>query len=470
MKDLAIVWFRRDFRLADNPALDHARNHHPRVLPVYIHDPEAMGDWAPGAASRWWLHHALADLADRLGSRGAPLVLRRGAAAEQLQRLIDEAGAGAVYWNRLYEPALVERDTKIKALLKDRGLEVESFRAALLFEPWELLRDGDQFYKVFTPYWKRMQADWRALSSRPEPRELVGPSDSPGSLALDELDLLPDIDWADGLRDRWDVGELGGRRQLDRFVDDGVTDYEGERDRPDRRGTSSLSPYLHFGHVSPVQVVEALEPSGELPGGKGPLGFVRELAWREFSTLLLFHNPELPDSPMQAKFADFPWRSPDEYAGDLEAWKRGRTGIPIVDAGMRELWHEGWMHNRVRMIVASYLTKNLLVPWQEGARWFWDTLVDADLGNNTQGWQWTAGCGADAAPYFRVFNPELQADKFDPEAAYIQRWCPELDGLDSKALKKLDDATRQRRGYAPMQVDLKASRQRALEAFERIRG
>ena len=470
MPDPAIVWFRRDFRLADNPALDYARNHHDRVLPVYIHDPEALGDWSPGAASRWWLHHALADLGKRLADRGVPLVIRRGRAEEVLSDLLDETGASAVYWNRLYEPALVERDTRIKSDLRERGVAVESFRAALLFEPWELAREENRFYKVFTPYWKRMQADWRAVTSRPEPRELSGPSKTPRSLSLVELALLPDIEWADGLRDRWEVGELAARRRLDEFVDQRVSDYEGQRDRPDRRGTSSLSPYLHFGHLSPTQVVEALEPSGELPGGKGALGFVRELAWREFSTMLLFHNPELPDEPMQERFAEFPWRARGDYADDLDAWKRGLTGVPIVDAGMRELWHEGWMHNRVRMIVASYLTKNLLIPWQEGAKWFWDTLVDADLGNNTQGWQWTAGCGADAAPYFRVFNPELQADKFDPDAAYIHRWCPELDGLSLKQLKKIDDADRERLGYPPMRVDLKASRRRALEAFDSIKG
>ena len=470
MSDLAIVWFRRDFRLADNPALDHARNHHDRVLPVYIHDPEVLGDWAPGAASRWWLHHALADLQDRLNDRGAPLVLRTGAAGEQLARLVDQTGACAVYWNRLYEPAIVERDRKIKAALKNRALEVGSFRAALLFEPWELLHGDDEYYKVFTPYWKRMQSAWRAVSSRPEPRELDGPASTPDSVSLDSLGLLPDVDWADGLRDRWEVGELAGRRRLDHFIENDVDRYESERDRPDRRGTSSMSPYLHFGHVSPVQVVEALEPSGELPGGKGPLGYVRELAWREFSTLLLFHEPYIPDRPLKEKFAEFPWRSESDYADDLEAWKCGQTGVPIVDAGMRELWHEGWMHNRVRMIVASYLTKNLLIPWQEGAKWFWDTLVDADLGNNTQGWQWTAGCGADAAPYFRVFNPELQADKFDPDAAYIHRWCPELEGLDLKQLKKLDDAEREHRGYPRMQVDLKRSRQRALDAYQAIKG
>jgi len=470
MSDLAIVWFRRDFRLSDNPALDRARSEYGRVLPVYIHDPDALGDWAPGAASRWWLHHALVDLRDRLESRGAPLVLRSGPALETLQDLVQKSGAAAVYWNRLYEPTLVERDREIKTALKTGDLDVRSFRASVLFEPWELLRDGDQPYQVFTPYWKCMQRNWRDVALRPEPRELIGPESPPQSDDLDALNLLPDHDWPESLAGHWDIGELAGRRRLKHFAEDQVRLYDSHRDRPDFHDTSRLSPYLHFGHISPAQAVEALSPSGELPDGKGALSFVRELAWREFSNVLLFHSPELPDTALRENFRDFPWRDPDDYRYDLRAWQRGRTGVPMVDAGMRQLWATGWMHNRVRMIVASYLTKNLLIPWQEGARWFWNTLVDADLANNTQGWQWTAGCGADAAPYFRVFNPELQGEKFDPKAEYIARWCPELKGLDHKQLKKLDRDDRKRLGYPEMLVDLKASRRRALEAFEEVKG
>jgi deoxyribodipyrimidine photo-lyase len=469
MSSTALVWFRRDLRLADNPALDRARSRHDRVVPVYIHDPEAEAPWQPGAASRWWLHHALNDLAERLDDRGVALVVRQGPAGDALEALIDETGAAAVYWNRLYEPALVERDSRIKSTLRDRDIDAESFRAAMLFEPWELLRDGDQPYRVFTPYWRRMQKDWRAVSTAPEPRELAGPSSRPESMAIDDLGLLPEVRWDRKLEAAWTPGELAGRRRLKHFIEDTVSRYESLRDRPDVDGTSAMSPYLHFGHVSPAQVVEALEPSGELPGGKGPLGYVRELAWREFSITLLHYFPDLPDEPLQDKFAEFPWRDPDDYRHDLEAWQQGRTGIPIVDAGMRQLYATGWMHNRLRMIVASFLTKNLLIPWQEGARWFWDTLVDADLANNTQGWQWTAGCGADAAPYFRIFNPERQAERFDPEAAYIHRWCPELDGLDLKQLERMDDDERERRDYPRPLVDLKDSRQRALAAFERIK-
>jgi len=468
MKDLAIVWFRRDFRLADNPALDYARKQHRQVIPLYIHDPEAEGDWAPGAASRWWLHHALADLARRLESRGSRLLLRHGPSAAALDLLLQQTGATAVYWNRRYEPAAIAQDREIKQSLKDRGAEVRSFRAAVLFEPWELLRD-EQPYKVFTPYWNRMQRDWRRAAPAPEPRELSPLPNTLRSEDLDALGLLPGHPWADSLARHWEIGELAARRRLERFIDEDLNRYVDARNRPDRSGTSRLSPDLHFGFLSPVQIVHAIDASGELPGGAGALGFVRELAWREFSTVLLHHFPELTERPMQSRFEHFPWRSAADYMDQLKAWQRGQTGVPLVDAGMRELWASGWMHNRVRMVVASYLTKNLLVPWQQGARWFWDTLVDADLANNTQGWQWTAGCGADAAPFFRIFNPELQAEKFDPDAAYIRRWCPELDGLSHAALKRLDRQARARRGYPQPLVDLKISRQRALDAFARIR-
>ena len=469
MTDVALVWFRRDFRLADNPALDAARRRHERVVPVYVHDAGALGDWPPGAASRWWLYHALRDLDRRLRDRGARLVVRSGAALAALHELIEETGAGAVYWNRLYEPALVERDTAVKQDLRDRGIAATSCRAAVLFEPWELRKDGNEPYRVFTPYWRRMQKDWRVVATVPEPRELAGPARWPESTTIDALALLPEHDWDHKLEATWEVGELAGRRRLKHFIDDAVDGYERNRDRPDRAGTSALSPYLHFGHVSPAQIVEALEPSGELPGGEGPLSYVRELAWREFSIALLYRMPDLPTRPLQRRFEDFPWRDASDYADDLAAWQRGRTGVPLVDAGMRQLYATGWMHNRIRMVVASFLTKNLLIPWQEGARWFWDTLVDADLANNTQGWQWTAGCGADAAPYFRVFNPERQAEKFDPEAAYIQRWCPELEELSVRDLERLGDDERRRRGYPRPLVDLKDSRRRALDAFARIK-
>ena len=477
MSSVAIVWFRRDLRLADNPALDHARNHHDRVVGVYIHDVAAEGRWTAGAASRWWLYHSLRSLSSELSKRGGRLLIYSGDTRRRLARLIDDTGARGLYFNRLYEPDLVRQDRKICSWLENRErIEVRSFRAGLLFEPWELTRDNDHPYRVFTPFWNRMQKQWRPVTACPQPRALSVPDKLPEDHGLDRLDLLPEIPWDEGLADTWTPGEKGARRRLERFADQGVGDYARVRDIPGRDGTSCLSPHLHFGEVSPGQVCLALDASGSLPGGRGALAHVRELAWREFSASLLFHFPDTPDKPLNERFASFPWRS--GYSRDLAAWKQGLTGIPMVDAGMRQLWHTGWMHNRVRMLVASFLTKNLLIPWQEGARWFWDTLVDADLANNTQGWQWTAGCGADAAPYFRIFNPATQGERFDGQGEYIRRWIPELAGLQEKAIhapwtarpEVLDQAgIVLGRDYPKPLVDLKASRSRALEAWERIR-
>ena len=467
MSDCVIVWFRQDLRLADNPALDRARRDFSAIVPVYIHDPDSEGDWAPGAASRWWLYHSLAELDRRLEGRGSRLIVANGDTLEQLDRIRRVTGADAVYWNRRYEPAVVERDRRIKAALTEQGVEAKSFKASLLYEPWELRKADDTPYLVFTPFWKRMQKDWQPLAPCPEPRELPTPKRWPVSADLSDIGLLPDHHWKDKLADAWEPGELAARRRLESFVEDQVTGYASRRDRPDQAGTSRLSPSLHFGELSPGQVVRAFGRDGELPGGQGALSYVREIAWREFSTHLLFHFPKTPGQPLRKEFADFPWRKPSDYADDLAAWQRGRTGIPLVDAGMRELWETGWMHNRVRMVVASFLTKNLLIPWQEGARWFWDTLVDADLGNNTQGWQWTAGCGADAAPYFRIFNPVLQGRKFDPNTDYITRWCPELKELPVR--HRHAPWENDEKSFSAPLVDLGQTRRRALAAYQEIR-
>lgn len=478
MTESAIVWFRRDLRLADNPALDRARQDFDRIIPVYIHDPEAEAPWSPGAASRWWLHHALDELRRRLDDRGARLIIRKGSARTELDRLLKETGASGVYWNRLYEPTIVARDRDIKTHLKSEAVSARSFRAAMLFEPWELLKDDETHYQVFTPYWKRMQRDWRAVQPCPEPRSLEDGSGKIQGLELDQLNLLPRHDWGDRLAEYWTPGELAARRRMKDFVAGPVDRYDEARNLPDREGTSGLSPYLHFGNVSPAQVAHELEPSGELPGGRGPLSLVRELAWREFSAVLLHHVPRLTDHPLQRRFDDFPWRRKADYADDLEAWRRGRTGVPLVDAGMRELWQTGWMHNRVRMVVASYLTKNLLIPWQEGARWFWDTLVDADLASNAAGWQWVAGSGADAAPYFRIFNPVSQGEKFDPAGDYVRKWVPELARLPKKAIHAPWTADRQTLAQAGVTlggdyprpiVDHAEARKRALAEFEKIK-
>ncbi len=469
MSDTAIVWFRRDLRLADHPALDRARGAHAAVVPVFVWDPEAEGDWAPGAASRWWLHHSLIELDKALRKRGSQLVIARGDTASELLRIRNACGASAVYWNRAYEPALVERDQRLKKALREKDLTAESCNGSLLFEPWEMLKDDGQPYLVFTPFWNRMQKRWETPAPCPAPRVLDAPRRWPASLAVDALGLLPGRDWAEGFWQRWQPGEKAAQRRLDCFIDEAVSGYDQARDRPAEHGTSRLSPHLHWGEVSPLQVARALEPSGEIPTGQGRWGFLREIAWREFSAHLLYHYPHLPEAPLKRQFEAFPWRARRDYADDLRAWQQGRTGVPMVDAGMRELWQTGWLHNRVRMVVASFLTKNLLIPWQEGARWFWDTLVDADLGNNTQGWQWSGGCGADAAPYFRVFNPVLQGQKFDPQGGYVRRWCPELARRSARRLHEPLAPGEHCGDYPRARVDLKASRQRALDAYDAIR-
>jgi deoxyribodipyrimidine photo-lyase len=473
----AVVWFRRDLRLADNPALAAACAQHARVLPVFLWAPEEEAPWAPGAAARVWLHHSLAALAARLAERGAALVLRRGPTLASLLELARATGAQAVYWNRLYEPALRARDEKIKSALRESGLQAHSFKAALLAEPWELATGAGEPYRVFTPFWRALEQRLhahheRGLQPLPEPQRLAPPAPLPASLPLAALELLPKVRWDEALIAHWQPGEAGAWARLERFCAGALGGYKTRRDFPAEPGTSRLSPHLHFGEISPAQIAARVERvCAQAPDARaGAQAFLRQLGWREFAHHLLYHYPQTPEAPLNARHADFPWRAPADCAAELERWRRGRTGIPIVDAGMRELWATGYLHNRVRMIVASLLIKNLLVSWQEGARWFWDTLVDADLANNTLGWQWVAGCGADAAPYFRIFNPVLQSQKFDPEGAYLQRWVPELAGLQGPARHAPWTATAPPRAYPAPLCDLAATRTRALAAYARITG
>ncbi len=473
MSDNALVWFRRDFRLADNPALSAACERHEHVVPVYVYAPEEEAPWQPGGASRWWLHHSLAALGKSLARLGAPLIIRSGHSLAQLRQLARESGASAIYWNQLYEPALTARDKQIKEALRADGLSAESFNAALLFEPWEMKTGAGNPYRVFTPYYKSMLPRLGQRRPLPSPERISAPQKLPASLALDALELLPKIPWDQGLRENWMPGESGAHTRLEEFCDDAITRYFDERDLPGVDASSRLSPHLHFGEISPLQIHARCERlMAENPAAgvlKNAEGYLRQLVWREFAHHLLYHYPKTPMQPMYEKFAPFPWRAPRDYAEDLQRWQRGLTGIPIVDAGLRELWHSGTMHNRVRMIAASFLTKNLLIPWQEGARWFWDTLVDASLANNTLGWQWVAGCGADAAPYFRVFNPVLQSKKFDPEGAYIKRWVPELAPLAAEDLHAPWEIKRPLANYPAPIVDLSASRERALAAYQTMK-
>lgn len=472
----AIVWFRRDLRLADHAALLAALDAAITVIPVYIHSPDTGRPWTPGGASRWWLHHSLTALDVSLQGLGSRLVIREGDELETLRQLIAETGASRVYWNRLYSPGEITRDTGIKQALREAGLLVETFNGSLLYEPWEVRRSGGEPYRVFTPFWKAVQA--LGLNRAPEPAPGALPRLPAGirSLPLAALELLPRIPWDTGLSAQWAPGERSAATRLEDFTRSALGAYKGGRDVPAESGTSRLSPYLHFGEISPRQIVSRLLKGGDAISGPGMACYIRELGWREFACHLLFHFPHTAEQPLDDRFLRLPWRT--EYAGDLRLWQQGRTGFPIIDAGMRELWRTGWMHNRVRMIAASLLTKNLLIPWQEGAAWFWDTLVDADLASNSLGWQWTAGCGADAAPYFRIFNPVLQGERFDPAGEYVRRWIPELARLPAKIIHQpwlsagslpMDYGVRLGVDYPSPIVDLKISRERALTAFSAIK-
>ncbi|MEZ5437972.1 MAG: deoxyribodipyrimidine photo-lyase [Lysobacteraceae bacterium] len=471
----ALVWFRRDLRLADNPALQAALDAGLAPIPVYLHAPHEESPWEPGAASRAWLAKSLAVLSKDLASRGSRLIVRRcDSSLDALLQLQAETGAEAVFWNRLYEPALIARDSEIKSALRGQGLRAESFGAALLREPWEVETGQGEPYRVFTPFWKKLSAELRSVSVSDAPKRLSGVPDGIEGLDVsqgDPLALVPSPRWDKGFWDHFEPGEAGAAKQLKAFLDSAVSGYGEDRDFPAATGTSRLSPYLHFGEISPRQALATIQRAG-LDADGGAKAFVRELGWREFSHHLLYHFPKSAEENFNPRMEPFEWASAEE--DKLDAWQRGRTGIPIVDAGMRELWATGWMHNRVRMIVASLLTKNLRYHWRHGADWFWDTLVDADLASNTQGWQWTAGTGADAAPYFRIFNPVTQAERFDPDGDYIRRWVPELTGLTGKALyapwTAVDALRRMAPGYPsdPI-VDLKLSREAALAAYQQSR-
>jgi deoxyribodipyrimidine photo-lyase len=462
---LAIHWFRRDLRLADNPALDAALEAAEAVLPVYVWAPADEGSWAPGGAGRWWLHHSLQQLDAELRSRGSRLLLRAGPAEETLAALVAETGAEGVFWNRLYEPALVERDRGIKARLQEDGITAQSYNGALLHEPWTLETGKGEPYRVFTPFWKAALARPEPAQPSAAPGDLQPPATWPAGVKLEALELMPRIRWFDGLEAMWTPGEAGALARLEQWCEEPVGRYAAERNRPDIDGTSALSPHLHFGELSPRQAWAAAAARRSELSTRGIDSWLRELGWREFAHHVLYHFPHTPTEPMYEKYAAFPWR--ENYAAMLERWRHGETGIPIVDAGMRQLWATGWMHNRVRMIVASLLVKNIRAPWQEGARWFWDTLVDADLANNTMGWQWTAGSGADAAPYFRIFNPVTQGEKFDPEGRYVKRWVPELEDLPAAQVHRPWEVSPP--GYPPPVVDLKQTREEALAALQALK-
>ena len=466
-----IVWFRADLRLDDNPALAAAAESGQPVLAVYILD--TTDPHPPGGASKWWLHHSLSSLAAALARRGIRLVLRRGNPAAKLLKVVAQSGATSVVWNRAYDPHTVARDTAIKIRLKAENIACQSTPGELLVEPWAMASGTGRPYRIFTPFYKALLARTSSDPPLAAPRLL---SAFDGAVESDDLvswSLCPSApDWAGGLREVSSPGEDGARRRLLRFIDDDMGSYGKMRDIPSRDGTSRLSPHLAFGELGSRRVWHTLMAH---PPGSGRDDVLRQLAWREFARHLLFHLPEFPNRPMRAEFEAFPWVADTQ---SLRAWQRGRTGYPIVDAGMRQLWRTGWMHNRVRMIVASFLTKHLRIDWRRGAAWFWDTLVDADLGNNTAGWQWVAGCGTDAAPYFRVFNPTLQGRKFDPDGDYVRRWVPELALVPSEWIHQpwltpgqtlADARVTLGRDYPHPIVDHASARAAALAAYRTIR-
>jgi deoxyribodipyrimidine photo-lyase len=472
----ALVWFRDDLRLADNPALAAACATGRPVACVYVLDEESPGIRPLGGAARWWLSRSLAALETAIKGHGGTLVLRRGKAAQIISELVAETAAKAVYWNRRYGAAEIAVDTAIKEALKRQGAEATSSNGALLHEPWEVLNKAGEPFRVFTPY-HRAAAALPVLApcpAPPSPHLVNGIS----SDTLADWALQPQHpDWAGGLRAFWTPGETGARECIAAFLDDGMKGYAHGRDRPDQDHTSRLSPYLRFGNISPHQVLAAVrhaDDAGTIPTHDAAK-FLAELYWREFSYALLFHFPDLGIRNFQPRFDVFPWR---RDAAFLKAWQRGRTGYPLVDAGMRQLWETGWMHNRVRMVAASFLIKHGLIDWRDGEAWFWDTLVDADPANNAASWQWVAGSGADAAPYFRIFNPVTQSEKFDPQGDYIRRFVPELAGLSTQAIHRpwtAGEAVLKQAGGRPGQayprpiVDHAAARQRALDAFARVK-
>jgi deoxyribodipyrimidine photo-lyase len=482
-RPIALLWFRSDLRLTDNPALlaatRWAAENDGLVLPVFILDPVLSGQL--GGATKWWLEQSLSALKTDIAKLGDThpdhaLRLFKGDAKTVLNSIADETPLKAVFWNRLYDKPSTARDTDIKTALQDRGVTCESHKANLLFEPWDVKTGSGTDFKVYSPF-------WRACQKLPNPRE---PYPAPaainlfkgtitGQTTLPDLDLAPKpVDWAGGLAGRFIPGEQGAKDQLFKFIDDRLADYADLRDRPDHRVTSELSPHLRFGEISPYQVWHAANHYADANPGKGKTAskFISELGWREFAHHILFHATDLRKVPLQGQFTQFPW---SDDAKALRAWQKGKTGFPIVDAGMRELWHTGYMHNRVRMIVGSILVKHLLIHWQDGLAWFDDTLVDACPANNPFSWQWIGGCGADAAPYFRIFNPVLQGEKFDPKGDYVRQWVPELRDMPEKYIHKPWEASplilkaagvTLGKTYPEPLIGLKEGRERALSAYQ----
>ena len=480
MKELALLWFRQDLRVSDNPALSAALESGRSVVPVYVLDDTNAGDWKMGGASRVWLHHSLKKLDESLA--GA-LLTCHGDATVIIPALVKALGVDQIFWNRCYEPWRIQRDKTLKCDLENTGVTVQTFNGSLLWEPWEIAKKDGTPYKVFTPFYRNgclNASSPRAAASITQPLNFSKPavkrSTGIKSITIDELELLPDtLDWHKTIMSFWQVGEEAANQKMQAFIGEPIQAYKARRDFPAEGYGSRLSPHLHFGEISPHQAWQYAHQAPPMPDEANRQHFLSELGWREFSYYLLYHWPDLTTEPFNKKFRFFPWKKNKK---GLDAWQRGQTGYPIVDAGMRELWQTGFMHNRVRMIVASFLVKNQLIHWHEGEQWFWDCLLDADLAANSASWQWVAGCGADAAPYFRIFNPVTQSQRFDPEGEYIRRFCPELKGLPNKYLFKPWEADREilqaanvrlGKDYPKPILDLKETRAKALLANQSLK-
>lgn len=468
--DYSIFWFRQDLRINDNPGLSEALEQK-NILPIYIFDTVNTKEFQLGDASKLWLYHSLNSLNKSLDDK---LSIYKGNPLDIILNLIEKYPIKSVYWNRCYEPWQITRDTEIKTKLKNQSIATQTFNANLLWEPWTVLKKDQTPYKVFTPFYKR------GCLNAPLPRKnLPTPDfndklikDKKYSIEIDKLNLLPKINWDKSIIQNWQIGEKSALDKLNDFFEHTILNYKVGRDFPSQMATSYLSPHLHFGEISPNQIFHKAK---EYELNDNIEHFIRELIWREFSYNLLYHFPKLPSENLQTKFNQFPWKNNQHF---LKKWQQGKTGYPLVDAGMRELWQTGYMHNRIRMVCASFLVKNLLIDWRLGEAWFWECLFDADLANNSASWQWVAGCGADAAPYFRIFNPITQGHKFDPDGEYTKKYCPELKDLPTKYLfspwEAPEDILKQSKitlgkNYPLPIIDLKESREKALSAYHEIK-
>lgn len=473
-KESLIVWFRQDLRVEDNPALNFALKSEYSIIPLFIFQKNQDSTWKIGGASRWWLHHSLEALKVELKQQNLKLIFRIGEPIDVLKQLIKQSSIKGVYWNRCYEPDAIKRDAHIKSELKNEAIDCQSFNASLLYEPWTIQNKQGKPFQVFTPFYKHCLSFKEPEEPASLPKSALAATPDIASDKLSDFELLPTISWDEQIKKTWIPGTAGAKERLSHFIKHSISKYSEERDLASIDSVSHLSPYLHWGEISPrmiwqevLKVKEFKEPGVE--------AFLRQLMWREFAHHLLYHFPKTPEYPLREEFKKFPWKD-DPHS--LKLWQKGKTGYPFVDAGMRQLWSIGWMHNRLRLVVGSFLVKDLLIGWEEGSKWFWDTLLDADLANNTMGWQWVAGCGADAAPYFRIFNPVTQGEKFDPEGEFVKKWVPELSEMPKKWIHKPweapEDVLRAAgvvlgKDYPFPIVDHAEARNKALAAFNELK-